>query len=102
MPTDADQTETQDTDAPAVEGSDAVEGSEAVEASDAVEAPAAAPEAPLRRSRSLPSRRSRTSRAVPSPTPSAPLARSRVMKAKDALARSVGMKGDHVVPPAPR
>ena len=85
MPTDADQTETPDTDAPEAEVTDAVETP--AEAPEAPAAPVAKPAEPAK-----PNKSGRTF------TEAERAARKeRVMKAKDALARSVGMKGDHVV-----
>lgn len=85
MPTDADQTETPDTDAPEAEVTDAVETP--AEAPEAPAAPVAKPAEPAK-----PNKSGRTF------TDAERAARKeRVMKAKDALARSVGMKGDHVV-----
>jgi chromosome condensin MukBEF ATPase and DNA-binding subunit MukB len=85
VPTDADQTETPDTDAPEAEVTDAVETP--AEAPEAPAAPVAKPAEPAK-----PNKSGRTF------TDAERAARKeRVMKAKDALARSVGMKGDHVV-----
>lgn len=85
MPTDADQTETPDTDAPEAEATDAVETP-----ADAPEAPAAPVAKPAE-----PAKPNKSGRTFTEAERAA--RKERVMKAKDALARSVGMKGDHVV-----
>jgi hypothetical protein len=90
VPTDADQTETPDTDAPEAEAAEAVE---------AVEAPAAAPEAPAAPVAPVakPAEPSKPNKSGRTFTDAERAARKeRVVKAKDALARSVGMKGEHV------